>query len=81
MSNGEVCCIVGICCPPARAKARLAVELAKDCGCDSTTAGKVADYVFERFALAPKSLQPFLDDVVLMAKHGQEQDQQEEGGS
>lgn len=68
MSNGEVCCIVGVCCPPARAKARLALELVKDCGCDETTADTVAGYVFERFALAPKSLQPFVDEIVLMAR-------------
>lgn len=68
MSNGEVCCIVGVCCPPARAKARLALELTKDCGCDTTIADKVADYIFERFALAPKSLQPFVDEIVQMAR-------------
>ena len=53
MANGEVCCILGVCCPPAAAQKKLAEMLAKVGGVDQATATKQAAYVFEAFDLAP----------------------------
>lgn len=54
--NGEVCCILGVCCPPgseAQANA-LASELVKDGICsENPEANKVARWVLKHFDLAP----------------------------
>lgn len=70
--NGEVCCILGVCCPPEsqeRVEA-LARELVKDAVCsDTLEAYKYATWILKHFALAPKSLEPFVVDIVKHAKH------------
>lgn len=51
MSNGEVCCILGVCCPPGSEAQRLALvhEVQKrHPGMDSEKAGKKADRVLEK---------------------------------
>lgn len=68
--NGEVCCILGICCPPesaARVEA-LAKEIAKDLKCSPSEARDHARWTLKHFALAPKSLEPFIVDVVKVAQ-------------
>jgi hypothetical protein len=54
--NGEVCCILGVCCPPgseAQANA-LAKEMASDLGIPVTTAKVYADWCLKHFDLGPK---------------------------
>lgn len=71
--NGEVCCILGICCPPQERAAALAKELCHDeksplCG-DPEQAQLVAEYIFSHFDLAPAGkLQPLVAFVAGMAK-------------
>ncbi len=55
MSNGEVCCILGICCTPAEAHAKLSSEFVK-LGAPQEYADKCAAYVKDTFDLAPKGL-------------------------
>lgn len=71
MSNGEVCCILGLCCPPAAARTALVKELVKASGAETAYAEKCADYVLEHFDLAPHgSLQAFKDYAVThLGKH------------
>jgi hypothetical protein len=74
-SNGEVCCILGICCPPLAAKQRktLADEMARAVGCDPDDARKMADWVLETFDLAPVgSLTDFKAAIKKAAKHATE---------
>jgi hypothetical protein len=53
MSNGEVCCILGVCCPPASEAQRTALEhmVAKHLGCkhDAPEAKAAADRVLAKF--------------------------------
>jgi len=77
MSNGHVCCILGVCCPPGSSRQReaLATELAKVSGQHQeavTTPSHVracADYILDNFDLAPKgSLEQFKLDISTMAR-------------
>lgn len=72
MSNGEVCCILGICCPPAEAKAKMVSEFRKVSGYDADGCEKIADFLIERFAFAPKSMEPAIQEIVRLARqhHG-----------
>lgn len=62
--NGEVCCILGICCPPEARGAALATEMVKDNVFDGrfnarapedvqAYAQHVAEYIFKHFDLVP----------------------------
>lgn len=53
--NGEVCCILGVCCPPQSAKQvnALAKEMMKDVGCSEAVAIQAATWVVKNFDLAP----------------------------
>lgn len=63
MSNGEVCCILGVCCPPVEARAKLAAEFVK-LGAPQEYAVACADYVKTTFDLAPfGTLTPLYDYV------------------
>ena len=55
MSNGHVCCLLGVCCPPGSAAQRQAFvkELAHD-GIESPDAEKIGAWVLDNFDLAPK---------------------------
>ena len=55
MSNGEVCCILGVCCPPAAAREKLSVEIEKAGGCDADTSRKCADWLLDTFDLGNHS--------------------------
>lgn len=56
MSNGEFCCAVGICCPPASATRRSALvnELMHGTGCAEPEMLKVADWLIANVDLLPK---------------------------
>lgn len=69
MSNGEVCCILQVCCPPAEARVKLIREMQKVSGYDAEGCTKIADFLLERFAFAPKSFEAVIADIVRMAKH------------
>lgn len=67
--NGEVCCILQVCCPPERAKKALADEIAKTTGDGVLTPELVADFIIDTFDLAPKGLlQPLLKRAGDLAK-------------
>lgn len=70
MSNGAECCVLQICCPPNSAEQRQALVkiLTRDAGCDETRACAVADALLPNFAFAPKSLEPFVAEIVAIAK-------------
>ena len=55
--NGEVCCILGVCCPPNsnRQSSALAGEMVKDGVCGEVKEAKaIAEWLFEHFDLGPK---------------------------
>ena len=65
MSNGAECCILGICCPPAEARASLVTKLAS-----MPSHEAAADYLLAEFDFAPKgSLAPFKEAIVALVKH------------
>jgi hypothetical protein len=70
--NGEVCCILGICCPPNSAEQTnaLAAELVKDKVCsENPEAHKVAHWVLKHFDLAPKgTVAPLVTEIARMAR-------------
>lgn len=69
MSNGsEACCILQICCAPASAREMLIREMQKVSGYDRDGCEKIADYLTERFAFAPKSFETVVHNIVHMAK-------------
>ncbi len=68
MSNGEVCCILGVCCPPAAARAKMISEFQKVSGYDADGCEKIADFLIERFAFAPKSMEPAIQEIVRLAR-------------
>lgn len=71
MSNGEFCCAIGLCCPPASPtrKSALVNELAHGTGCDPAEMDKVADWLIENVDMAPKGTLN-LGPVADMAKRG-----------
>jgi len=56
MSNGEFCCAVGICCPPASIRRRQALvnELVHGTGCDEKDMVKAADWLIDNVDMLPK---------------------------
>lgn len=70
--NGEVCCILGICCPPNSARQREALEkeLLADGVCENEAhAKKVATFVLKHFDLAPAgSLSTLKASIAEMAR-------------
>lgn len=70
MSNGsEACCALGICCPPSSAKRRAAlVKIMTDDGADQRSSEIAADAILSRFALAPKSFEGVIEDLMGHAK-------------
>jgi hypothetical protein len=64
MSNGEVCCILGVCCPPEERRERAVTQIANETGTTATDAGVVFDWFDSRFDFAPKGmLQPLIDRI------------------
>lgn len=69
MANGTTCCAAEICCPPAQARKKVVEALAKYTGVDPLYCERVMDWMeHEGLIFAPKSLRPFVQDVVAMAK-------------
>lgn len=68
MSNGEVCCILGVCCPPAARRQSAVDHLKTECGCSEEMAGKVFDWFDDRVAFAPKEFQETIDKITHLAK-------------
>lgn len=70
MSNGAECCVLGVCCPPNSVEQRAAFIkiLVREDACDEPTAAKVADCLLPEFAFAPKSLEPFVQEIVHLAR-------------
>jgi hypothetical protein len=72
MSNGAECCALLICCPPSEQRAALVKIFCKE-GCDDASAQIAADAIQRRFALAPKSFESVVIEIVAKAKkHAQE---------
>ena len=71
--NGEICCILGVCCPPGSTSQRdaLAHELSADLGLDrstqrvTATPHDIAAWMLTHFDLAPAgTLAPFRDAIL-----------------
>ncbi len=71
MSNGAECCALQICCPPPEAREAL-IKQFMETGTTREHAEACADYIKKEFALAPKSFETVIADIVRMAKHSQE---------
>lgn len=70
MSNGAECCVLGVCCPPNSVDQRAALVkiLVREQCCDEAAAGRVSDCLMREFAFAPKSLEPFVQEIVHLAR-------------
>ncbi len=57
MSNGHVCCLLGVCCPPDTDGQRLAAveETVEQCG-PNATPETVINWVMSEFDLVPKGV-------------------------
>lgn len=54
MPNGEVCCLLQICCPPEKARKALAEKFVAYSDVSNEDAAKCADWLFDNFDLVPK---------------------------
>ena len=73
--NGEVCCILAVCCPPGSRSQRdaLAREMVKADVCDEMYATDIAAWFVKNFDLAEVgTLQPFVKSIKKQARHSQE---------
>lgn len=69
MSNGEVCCILGVCCPPVARRDKSIAKIAADTGLTITDASLVFDWFDVRFDFAKKgTLQPLIDHIAASAR-------------
>lgn len=67
--NGEVCCILGICCPPDERRTKVVKALAQDLGWSDDDAAAAFDWFAERVDFGPKgTVQPGIDAVAEMAR-------------
>jgi hypothetical protein len=68
--NGEVCCILGVCCPPEARAAALSTELQHDGICtDKEHADKIADYLMKHFDLVPSGMMhPLIAHIAKLAR-------------
>lgn len=58
--NGQVCCILGVCCRGAKQEAALAQAMVTEIGCTPEDAAKHARWLMTHFDLAPAgSLEAF----------------------
>ena len=57
MSNGHVCCILGVCCqPPGGGASREALAQELDAHVDTKDGTAVANWLFDNYDLVPKGL-------------------------
>jgi len=69
MSNGEVCCILGVCCPPAERKQKVVKAMADDLSISETAAVAAFEWFASRVDFVPKGTgQPGIDAVAAMAR-------------
>jgi hypothetical protein len=69
MSNGEVCCILQVCCPPAEAEDALARELVEHADMSEAEAQKAAKHMIKEYDLAaPGTLKPLKDSIAKIAR-------------
>jgi hypothetical protein len=71
--NGQVCCILGVCCPPNSAAqvSALAKELSADCAVAPGDAERYAKWLLTHFDLAPKgTLGGLVSEIAKHARHG-----------
>ena len=69
MSDGEVCCILGVCCPPAVRRERAVAQIANETGLMVVDAATVFDWFDARFDFAPKgTIQGLIDQVAKDAR-------------
>ena len=54
--NGEVCCILGVCCPPEARATALSTELQHAGVLDQVSADKAAAFVLAHFDLVPAGM-------------------------
>jgi hypothetical protein len=64
----ECCCILNICCDPAAAKQAYIDKAVKDIGCTPEMAAMHYEWTTKHFALAPKSFQQVITDIVTMSR-------------
>lgn len=70
--NGEVCCILGVCCPAGSQAQQDALEkeLVKDGICAKSEAPRYAGWLLQNFDLAPVgSLTKLKAEIAKLAKH------------
>ena len=67
---GEMCCLLGICCPPEEQRAALA-KLFESEGLDKKAAEKAAEVVYANFDLAPSGSLLLLYEGVKRAIKGE----------
>jgi hypothetical protein len=71
MSNGEQCCALEICCPPAERRARLGAAIAQFVGIDPAQGEKVLDWMdHEDLAFAPASIRDVFQTVAAHVRLG-----------
>lgn len=58
MSNGHVCCILGLCCPPAAQEASWATLLTDKCAVPAGDAQRLAKTICQELAPLRKVLEP-----------------------
>lgn len=69
MSNGKICCALGVCCDGPAQKAAIEKALVHDVGCTEKEAGAVAEWIVTSFDLAPPgSLKDLKDAIATMAR-------------
>ena len=69
MSNGEVCCLLQVCCPPDLREDIAVKHIKQDMGVPEEHARAAFCWIAERFDLAPKgTVQPLIDAIATMAR-------------
>ena len=69
MSNGEVCCILGVCCPPTEQRAAIVKALVRDTAMNEETAEDAAEWIMRTVDLAPKGSLDALKVSFAQTKH------------
>jgi hypothetical protein len=67
----ECCCILDICCGRAQADEAFAQKLEKDLGCTPEDAKRHVEWTRKYFALAPKSFEAVIAEIVTMSRQHQ----------
>lgn len=72
MSNGKVCCALGVCCKSAAEQEdALVEEMTHGLGCDHDEARRHARWMLKEYDLAPAgTLRPLIRAVAEMARKG-----------